>query len=106
MQHSPFSKVAVSRLCFHKGFRALAKDMQNDLCQVTELGREGRVPTSAYLSFMAINSGGVNVHNIPVISERCPVVHGKTRWRYGIVTICIKKNGDIENCFLAYPTVA
>jgi hypothetical protein len=81
-------------------------DMQNDLCQRTNLGRKGRVPTNAQLSFMAINSGRENVHNIPAKSKGCPVVHGKTHWRYGIDTIWIKKNEKLENCFLSYPTVA
>jgi hypothetical protein len=40
-------KVAGCGLCFHKGVSALAMYVKDDLCQVTNLGREGRVPTNA-----------------------------------------------------------
>jgi hypothetical protein len=75
-------------------------DVQNDLCQITNFGREARVPANALLCFMAFNSVREDIHNIPAVREGCPVVHAKTHWLYGNVTIWIKKNEKVENYFL------
>ena len=42
----------------------MAKDVQNDLCQITNLVGGGGVPTNALLCFMAFNSGREIVHGI------------------------------------------